>query len=600
MTTLRVTSTDDRSPLVVHRAGLTLHELSALAGAASRCGLVSAGPHGFAAVHPQRVVDLFVDLGWDPAFDAESDRAVASAWAAADARFAGEPWAPPGDALVRAQGCTPYAYQETGSARLATSPGGLILADAPGLGKTLQVLLALPPWAAVNVACPRNAVPTWEDEVARWRPDLTVRALKKRGSARPAAPGEVVVGTLESYPVFDYAWTSQLAPGAYLVCDEAHSLKGESAQAERFKSWARVMQATRGSVWLLSGTPVLNADPEELWRLLDACGRAHDTLGPVSGLRGLFGHTVETVWVPRRKRGTGHRVRAVVDGPIDLCSVTPETIAATQAVTHEEIERVTWTGEHLSWVDDALSKAIVRRTKEAVFKDMPAITRQDVRVHVPPSVLRELSKADVGRRLAAELDALERAVGAGAREEELDRLAAQPAVATARKLLAAAKVPAVLLALDDLEAAGEPALVFSAHVAPALEIGERPGWAIITGDVTGERRGKIRTDFQIGRWSTQHNGGTVTGGEARGVSMSIRAASESLTLTRAATVLFVDLDWVPARNEQAEARAHRIGQKRPVSVLRFVADHAIDRRVMLIIGAKSRFGNQLLAGIENR
>ena len=82
--------------------------------------------------------------------------------------------------------------------------------------------------------------------------------------------------------------------------------------------------------------------------------------------------------------------------------------------------------------------------------------------------------------------------------------------------------------------------------------------------------------------------------------MTIRAASESLTLTRAAYVIFIDRDWVPARNSQAEARAHRIGQKRPVSVLNFVADHPIDRRVASIIGAKEAFGGQLLAGIENR
>lgn len=603
MTTLRVTTQDDRSPLVVHKTGLNVGEQVALAGAAHRCGLIAGGHVGFVAVHPQRVVDLFVDLGWDPAFDAGSDRAVADAWAAAEAlmhEHLGATWRPPGDALVRGVGCVPYAFQETGSTRLATSPGGLILADAPGLGKTLQVLLALPPGAAVNVACPRNAVPTWEDEVARWRKDLTVRSLKKRGSARPARPGDVVVGTLESLPAFDYAWAADVVPGSYLICDEAHSLKGESAQAARFKSWARVVQNTRGWTWLLSGTPVLNADPEELWRLLDACGRAYDTLGPASGLRGLFGHTVDTMWIPRRKRGTGQRVRSVVDGPVDLCSVTAESAAAAHAETHEQVERVTWTGQHLAWVDDALSRAIVRRTKEAVFEDMPAITRQDVRVHVPASVLRELAKIDVGKRLTAELDALERALGADAREDELDRLAVQPAVATARKLLAAAKVEAVMLALDDLEAAGEPALVFSAHVTPALEVGARPGWAVISGDVTGERRGKIRADFQAGRWSAQHNGGSVAGGDARGVSMTIRAASESLTLTRAATVLFVDRDWVPARNEQAEARAHRIGQTRPVMVLRFVADHPIDRRVASIIAAKEAFGGRLLAGIENR
>ena len=41
---------------------------------------------------------------------------------------------------------------------------------------------------------------------------------------------------------------------------------------------------------------------------------------------------------------------------------------------------------------------------------------------------------------------------------------------------------------------------------------------------------------------------------------SVAAAGESITLTRAETVIFVELDWVPGALLQAEDRGHRAGQ----------------------------------------
>lgn len=53
---------------------------------------------------------------------------------------------------------------------------------------------------------------------------------------------------------------------------------------------------------------------------------------------------------------------------------------------------------------------------------------------------------------------------------------------------------------------------------------------------------------------------------------SLKAASEALTLTAAADVLFLDLDWVPSRHDQAEDRAYRIGQNKPVTAYYLLAD----------------------------
>ena len=51
----------------------------------------------------------------------------------------------------------------------------------------------------------------------------------------------------------------------------------------------------------------------------------------------------------------------------------------------------------------------------------------------------------------------------------------------------------------------------------------------------------------------------------------IGAAGESITLTTAATTLFVELDWVPAALAQAEDRTHRVGQARTCRAIYFTA-----------------------------
>jgi SWI/SNF-related matrix-associated actin-dependent regulator 1 of chromatin subfamily A len=79
--------------------------------------------------------------------------------------------------------------------------------------------------------------------------------------------------------------------------------------------------------------------------------------------------------------------------------------------------------------------------------------------------------------------------------------------------------------------------------------------------------------------------------------LTIGAGDVGLTLTRALTVLFVDLDWVPANNRQAEDRVCRIGQEAGmVQVVRMVSDHALDRRVMEVLDRKGELERAVVGG----
>ncbi|WP_025684174.1 DEAD/DEAH box helicase [Paenibacillus maysiensis] len=62
--------------------------------------------------------------------------------------------------------------------------------------------------------------------------------------------------------------------------------------------------------------------------------------------------------------------------------------------------------------------------------------------------------------------------------------------------------------------------------------------------------------------------------------ISLKAGGTGLNLTGADTVILYDLWWNPAVEEQAAGRAHRMGQKRVVQVIRLVAEGTIEETML--------------------
>ncbi|MGG1649776.1 SNF2 helicase associated domain-containing protein [Paenibacillus sp. NRS-1780] len=62
--------------------------------------------------------------------------------------------------------------------------------------------------------------------------------------------------------------------------------------------------------------------------------------------------------------------------------------------------------------------------------------------------------------------------------------------------------------------------------------------------------------------------------------ISLKAGGTGLNLTGADTVILYDLWWNPAVEEQAASRAHRMGQKRVVQVIRLVAEGTIEETML--------------------
>ena len=312
--------------------------------------------------------------------------------------------------------------------------------------------------------------------------------------------------------------------GLVVVADEAHALKNSKAQrTERFRAIAESAREAGGRSWLLTATPILNRPPE-LFSLLKAAG-AEGAIGGWRGLVQAFGG-VQDGW-----------------GGWE------------------------WTSRPSADTIRRLQSVMLRRNKAEVLADLPAKRVEVLEVEIDRAAARacDLAVKAAAKRggIEAVLDAVFAAAG-GANFEE---------IAAARAALAVAKAAAVQPLLDAIEDedAG-PVVVFSAHRAAVDVLGAREGWATITGDTPAERRGQIEEAFQRG--------------EIRGIAGTIKAMGVAITLTRATRAIFLDEEWTPALNQQAQDRIYRIGQKSATLITRIVANHAVDARILELLDQK--------------
>lgn len=80
---------------------------------------------------------------------------------------------------------------------------------------------------------------------------------------------------------------------------------------------------------------------------------------------------------------------------------------------------------------------------------------------------------------------------------------------------------------------------------------------------------------------------------------SIKAASAGITLTAASDVAFIELPWTYADCDQAESRAHRIGQKDSVNCYYLLGRRTIDQKLYRIIEEKKHISNAILGAEDN-
>jgi len=81
--------------------------------------------------------------------------------------------------------------------------------------------------------------------------------------------------------------------------------------------------------------------------------------------------------------------------------------------------------------------------------------------------------------------------------------------------------------------------------------------------------------------------------------MSVKAGSQGITLTRANFVYHFDHWWNPATSEQAEGRAHRIGQSKPVLAFHLYTTDTIEERIYDLLEKKKHIFKYIIDDLSD-
>ena len=146
-------------------------------------------------------------------------------------------------------------------------------------------------------------------------------------------------------------------------------------------------------------------------------------------------------------------------------------------------------------------------------------------------------------------------------------------IAVLRHELALSKVHSCVEHIKELLEETKKLVVFAYHKDVIVKLSAALadyGCVTITGDTPSAYRQKNVQDFQKDPSCRVFIG-------------QIQAAGDTITLTAASTVVFVESSWVPGEIDQATDRLHRIGQKNSVLVQFLVIDGSLEERMLRTI-----------------
>ncbi|MEO1261622.1 MAG: DEAD/DEAH box helicase [Bacteroidota bacterium] len=435
-------------------------------------------------------------------------------------------------------------YQEDGYrwlSQLAYWGVGACLADDMGLGKTIQALACILDRAKSGpalVVAPASVVRNWYHETNRFAPTL-----------RPLIFGEgdrkEMLDDLQPFDLLlcSYGLMQQQSKHfldqhfTTVVLDEAQAIKNRSTKRSQ-----AAMQLQADFRIITTGTPIEN-HLGELWNLFNF-------LNP--GLLGSLQKFNETYAVPIERFQDRER--------------------------RNQLKRL-------------IQPFILRRRKSEVLDELPPKTEVTLTV--------ELSKEERAFYEALRRKAVENIEAGGEAGDQRFKILAElmrlrqacchPRMLEPTSLLPSSKLNLLAETVEELIEEGHKILIFSQFVKHLKLVEEwvnsqNISYQYLDGSTPMGHRDKAIKAFQSG--------------EGDLFLISLKAGGFGLNLTAADYVIHLDPWWNPAVEDQASDRAHRIGQQRPVTIYRLVAENTIEEKIVKLHAEKRDLADSLLEGTE--
>ncbi|HLF96351.1 MAG TPA: DEAD/DEAH box helicase [Methylococcaceae bacterium] len=439
-----------------------------------------------------------------------------------------------------------YPYQAEG-ALFAVRAGRALIGDEMGLGKTIQAIAAAEILARhfgvakVLVICPTSLKYQWQSEIARFsgRDSHVIAGGRAQRQEEYAQDNFCKITNYEKLqPDLDLiaGWAPEL-----VIVDEAQRVKNWNTIAAR-----ALKRVDSPYAVVLTGTPLENkleelvsivqfVDQHRLgptWKLLHE-HQVKDETGRVTGYTGL--EKIGQTLAPIMIRRRKAEVLMQLPERTDQNLLVPMT--ELQMTYHQENAEVV--------------TKIVQRWRKTRFlsdKDQRRLTcaLQNMRMSCNSTYLLD-RESDHGVK-ADELAAL------------FDNLFAQP---EAKAVVFSQWTRTHDIVIRRLEARGI-------------------GYVSFHGGVPSEKRPALVERFRDDPRCR--------------VFLSTDAGASGLNLQYASTLVNMDLPWNPALLEQRIARIHRMGQKRPVQIVNFVAKGTIEEGMLSVLAFKRSLSAGILDG----
>lgn len=425
----------------------------------------------------------------------------------------------------------------------------VVLADEMGLGKTVQTVAFINWLRHVRqqqgpfiVIVPLSTMPSWAETFDNWTPDLNYVVYSGNEASRKIIrdyelftdgnlqrPKFHVLLTTYEYVLAESNFLSQIK-WQFMAVDEAHRLKNRDSQL-----YAKLVEFKSPSRLLITGTPVQN------------------NLGELSALMDFL------------NPGSIN-----IDDDMDLSSEAASV--------------------QLAELTKAIQPYMLRRTKAKVETELPSKTEKIIRVELSDIQLEyykniltknyaALNQGATGQKqsllnIMMELkkasnhpfmfpNAESRILNGSERREDILRA----------MITSSGKMMLLDQLLAKLKKDGHRVLIFSQMVKMLDILGDYMdyrGYAYqrLDGTIAAAPR----------RLSIEHF--NAPDSSDFGFILSTRAGGLGINLMTADTVILFDSDWNPQADLQAMARAHRIGQTKPVSVYRLVSKDTVEEEVL--------------------